>query len=87
MLALCHDLKAADYAQNYAGIIFSGLLLIVVRPHYLHENSGMETKAADYAGIIFSGLLLIVVRPHYLHENSGMETIHTGWLVLTNLAL
>jgi len=26
-LALCHDLKAADYAQNYAGIIFSSLLL------------------------------------------------------------
>jgi len=32
VLALRHDLK-----------IFSGLLLIVVRPHYLHENSGMET--------------------------------------------
>jgi len=26
MLALCHDLKAGDYAQNYAGIIFSSLL-------------------------------------------------------------
>jgi len=26
MLALCHVLKAADYAQNYAGIIFSSLL-------------------------------------------------------------
>jgi len=25
MLALCHDLKAADYAQNYVGIIFSSL--------------------------------------------------------------
>ena len=25
MLALCHDLKAADYDQNYAGIIFSSL--------------------------------------------------------------
>jgi len=23
----CNDLKAADYAQNYAGIIFSSLLL------------------------------------------------------------
>ena len=43
VLALCHDLKTADYAKNYAGIIFSGLLLIVVRPHYLHENSGVET--------------------------------------------
>ena len=26
MLAICHDLKAADYAQNYAGIIFSSLV-------------------------------------------------------------
>jgi len=25
MLALCHDLKAADYVQNYAGIIFASL--------------------------------------------------------------
>jgi len=25
MLALCHDLKAADYAQNYAGMIFTSL--------------------------------------------------------------
>ena len=30
MLALCHNLKAADYAQNYAGIIFSSLL---ITPH------------------------------------------------------
>jgi len=27
MLALCHDLKAADYAQNYAGIIFASLII------------------------------------------------------------
>ena len=27
MLALCHDLNAGDYAQNYAGIIFSSLVL------------------------------------------------------------
>ena len=25
MLALCHDLKVADYVQNYAGIIFASL--------------------------------------------------------------
>ena len=25
MLALCHNLKAANYAQNYAGIIFASL--------------------------------------------------------------
>ena len=28
MLALCHDLKAADYAQNYAGIIFTSLACV-----------------------------------------------------------
>ena len=26
MLALCHNLKAADYAQNYAGIIFPSII-------------------------------------------------------------
>ena len=29
ILALCHAFEAADYAQNYAGIIFSSLLLII----------------------------------------------------------
>ena len=28
MLALCHDLKAADYAQKYAGIIFTSLACV-----------------------------------------------------------
>jgi len=51
VLALCHNLKTADYAQNYAGIIFSVLQLIVVRPHYLHENSGMETIHTGVASV------------------------------------
>jgi len=51
VLAVCHDLKAADCAQNHAGIIFSGLLLIVVRLHYLHENSGMETIHTGVASV------------------------------------
>ena len=51
VLALCHDLKVVDYAQNYAGIIFSGRLLIVVRLHYLHQNSGMETIHTGVASV------------------------------------
>jgi len=31
MLALCHNLKAADYAQNYTDIIFSSLRCRVYR--------------------------------------------------------
>jgi len=50
MLALCHDLKADDYAQNYAGIIFLSLLLLdAVR--YLHFEVKMIDVYAFMDGI------------------------------------
>ena len=38
MLALCHDLKAADYAQIYAGIILASLTHTRTVP--LKEDAG-----------------------------------------------
>ena len=38
ILALCHAFEAADYAQNYAGIIFSSLLLIINAISKCHYN-------------------------------------------------
>jgi len=37
MLALCHNLKAADYTQNCAGIIFSSPLLLDAIRYYHFE--------------------------------------------------
>ena len=69
MLALCHDIKAADYAQNYAGIIFTSLTGTIY-PANLHIGFVSFILPIYQYYWVVSG---IVIKPTH-HINSTHKT-------------
>jgi len=69
MLALCHDLKAADYAQNYAGIIFSS------QDNNAVTNIPTELGARIDAGLFCLSVSFLLQREMFLDSTVGANSL------------